>query len=182
MQKMSEMGGVMVEEQAEHNSEGRANKIILPGSIRSKKNSKQPLPIPCAKSTLFKKYSRAGMRPVRIILQPSKAYKKWEDAARASFRWQYSEVVPIPKDTPIHVKAVAYIKGTAPDLSGMCESVGDCLEGLVWEDDKQIVSWDGSRVLRDKNNPRTEIEVFRGGNLSGGTSWIYADIIESAGQ
>jgi Holliday junction resolvase RusA-like endonuclease len=134
-------------------------KIILPGSIRSKKNSKQPLPIPCEKSTLYKKYSRAGIKPVRIILQPSKAYQEWEKAARAAFLAEFGRIDLIPKDTPIHVKAVAYIKGVAPDLSGMCESVGDCLEGFVWIDDRQIVSWDGSRVFRDKENPRTEIEV-----------------------
>ena len=134
--------------------------ITLPGSIRSKKNSKQPLPIPCAKSTLFKRFPRAGMKPVRIVLQPSKAYQEWEKAARASFRAEFGKVEPIPKDILIHVKAVAYIKGVAPDLSGMCESVGDCLEGFAWMDDKQIVSWDGSRVYRDKENPRTEIEVY----------------------
>jgi Holliday junction resolvase RusA-like endonuclease len=100
------------------------------------------------------------MKPVRIIIQPSKAYLEWEKAARAAFREQFGKVEPIPKDILIHVKAVAYIKGVAPDLSGMCESVGDCLEGFAWMDDKQIVSWDGSRVYRDKENPRTEIEVY----------------------
>ena len=39
------------------------------------------------------------------------------------------------------------------------ESIGDALEGLVWVNDKQIMSWDGSRLFHDLNNPRTEITV-----------------------
>lgn len=134
--------------------------LVLPGSIRSKKNSKQPAPIPCkagSTSTLFKQFNRKGLVPVRIMLQPSKAYKEWEYAARIALRQQW--IIPELIVSDIHVKAIAYIRGIAPDLSGMTESVGDCLEGVVIKNDKQIRSWDGSRVYRDKNNPRTIIEI-----------------------
>jgi hypothetical protein len=33
------------------------------------------------------------------------------------------------------------------------------MEGIIWENDKQIISWDGSRLHHDKANPRTEITV-----------------------
>jgi hypothetical protein len=134
--------------------------LILPGSVRSKKNSKQPTPISCkpgSKSTLFKHFAKLGMKPVRIMLQPSKAYKTWENEAHAAIRKQY--LFPRLISSPVHVKAIAYIRGPAPDLSGMTESIGDCLQGVVIENDRQIKSWDGSRVYRDKDNPRTEVVI-----------------------
>ena len=120
-------------------------KITLPGSIRSKKNSKRP----CEVGGKFKKK--------RLILLPSKAYMAWENQARLSAAMQ---LIGMPiTDSPIHVCAMIYYKGQQPDLSGCLESVGDCLEGLVWVDDKQIMSWDGSRLYHDLHNPRTEITV-----------------------
>jgi len=121
-------------------------KITLPGSIRSKKNSKIPTII------------GGKEKPRRAIILPSNAYKKWEKEALPEIKAQYPHTEPIISD--VHVKAVAYIRGVLPDLSGMTESVGDCLEKAeVIANDKQIKSWDGSRVLRDKDNPRTEVEI-----------------------
>jgi Holliday junction resolvase RusA-like endonuclease len=39
------------------------------------------------------------------------------------------------------------------------ESCGDMLQGILYADDGQIESWDGSRMVHDKDNPRTEIRV-----------------------
>lgn len=113
----------------------------LPGSIRSKKNSKRVV--------------MAGRR--RMVL-PSKAYMAWEKQARAEAMVQHPPHACIAEG-PVEVKVTAYIKGQMPDLSGVLESVGDALEGLAWGDDRQIVSWDGSRVYRDVKNPRTIVEV-----------------------
>ena len=119
--------------------------VTLPGSIRSKKNSKRVIPI-------------GGVnKPRRHIIVPSKAYKQWEDAARASACEQMGLIDPTP--APVEVEVTAYYKGPEPDLSGVLESVGDCLEGIVWVNDRQIKSWDGSRVIHDKGNPRTVVRV-----------------------
>lgn len=136
-------------------------KITIPGSIRSKKNSKQPCPIPCApgsKSSLFMRYKNGIVRPVRMMLQPSAAYRKWENGARDHLKRVFPKHLS-PFSKPVSVKATFFYKGPCPDLSGCCESLGDCIEGLVIENDKQIGSWDGSRLIHDKNNPRTEIEI-----------------------
>jgi len=115
-------------------------KLTLPGSIRSKKNSKRI-------------FARGKMKKVL----PSKAYEEWEKTARATMFYQLR---PLPRLTcPVDVEAHFYFKGPQPDLSGCLESVGDCLEGIVWMDDGQIESWDGSRMHHDKVNPRTEIVV-----------------------
>jgi hypothetical protein len=52
-----------------------------------------------------------------------------------------------------------YYRGPEFDLSGAMESIADAMEGLAWENDRLIVSWDGSRKERDKLNPRTEMMV-----------------------
>jgi len=128
--------------------------LTLPGSIRSKKNSKQPVPIPAKGETKIKAFfQRRGWIHARVILQPSKQYRKWEKEIRHAVALQYADPL---KQGPLHVQMIVYYKGPEPDLSGCEESVGDALEGIVWEDDKQIRSWDGSRVFHDKHNPRTE--------------------------
>ena len=115
-------------------------KLTLPGSIRSKKNSKR----------VFKKGKFTAVLP-------SKAYEIWEKQARLSLAIQLRGHKPTTED--IHVRALIYYKGPKPDLSGCLESVGDCLEGYLWKNDKQIVSWDGSRLFHNLQDPRTEIEV-----------------------
>jgi Holliday junction resolvase RusA-like endonuclease len=119
-------------------------KITLPDTIRSKKNSKQIIMV--------------GGKNVkrRPLLVPSKAYQKWEKQARRAARMQYRGE-PLPG--PVSVAVRVYYKGRQPDLSGCLESIGDCLEGICWVDDKQIVSWDGSRLYHDLKNPRTEVVV-----------------------
>lgn len=118
--------------------------VLLPGSIRSKKNSKK-----------FGVIMRRGRR-CRVIL-PSKAYSDWEEAVR-----DYVELFCRPKliTGDVAIEAAIYYKGGRPDLSGCFESIGDCLEGVIWENDRQIVSWDGSRLYHDKANPRTEVKIL----------------------
>lgn len=118
-------------------------KVILPDTIRSKKNSKQIVTIGGVNS------------PRKTIILPSKAYKKWELQARKVAKMQVRETLT----GPVEVKALIYYKGRRPDLSGALESIGDCLEGICWDDDIQIVSWDGSRLIHDLKDPRTVVHV-----------------------
>ncbi len=122
--------------------------IGLPGSVRSKKNSKTATIVGGKK------------KPRKAIIIPSKAYQEWEEEVRQTIKSAVMADPKLPTEKPIGVRVTAYIKGVMPDLSGVLESVGDCLEGLVYKNDSQIRSWDGSRVYRDKHNPRTIVEVF----------------------
>jgi len=121
-------------------------KITLPGSIRSKKNSKR----------IFKqgKFTR---------VLPSKAYLIWEELARgwAACQWPYDVSLSLI-EKPVSINAQIYYKGPQPDLSGCLESIGDAMEGYLWKNDKQIYSWDGSRLHHDLKNPRTELTVEYG--------------------
>jgi len=119
--------------------------IILPGTIRSKKNSKR----------IFKR----GKGKKAIVLT-SESYTAWQDECRKLVRRelaQYDYVLPLAGR--IEVRALCFCKGNLPDLSGALESVGDCMEGVLWANDKLIESWDGSRVYHELQNPRTEVTV-----------------------
>jgi len=102
---------------------------------------------------------RAGRFP-KIL--PSAAYVRWEAHSRKHVTGKIEKMIN-PPDLPLHgqieVKARIYYKGNRPDLSGALESIGDCFEGILWENDRQIVSWDGSRLIHDKKNPRVELTV-----------------------
>jgi len=119
------------------------NEFIIPGSIRSKKNSKRIV--------------MAGRYPK---LLPSKAYERWEKAFRGELVLACYRRGIRPTDKLVHVQATFYYKGREPDLSGCMESLADACEGILWVDDKQIVSWDGSRKIHDRANPRVEF-VYR---------------------
>lgn len=119
--------------------------LTLPGSIRSKKNSKIATVV--------------GGKNVRqrAIILPSKAYTTWEREARR-VAWK-SAIIP-PLACPVWIEAHFYYRGGQPDLSGCCESLADCLEGILYANDKHIYSWDSSRLHHDKDNPRTEVTIL----------------------
>jgi Holliday junction resolvase RusA-like endonuclease len=127
--------------------------VTLPGTIRIKKNSRRPVQI-------------GGVnKPRRLVILPSAGYVKWEKEARKDVEnqldgWQIKGRPLIDPAASISVKVLAYIQGQMPDLSGILESVGDCLEGIIWEDDKQIKSWDGSRVFRVDEVGRARTDVL----------------------
>ena len=114
--------------------------IIIPGAVRIKKNSRRIYGFGKFKKSL-----------------PSEAYVEWEKQARADFIMNHRRFPVIT--TECHVCATIFYKGQRPDLSGAMESIGDCLEGLVWENDRLIESWDGTRLIKDNKNPRTVVVV-----------------------
>ena len=130
--------------------------LTIPGSIISKKNSKIACMI-------------GGKNcPRRPMILPSKAYSKWEKQARKEAWTQIVYACSLPANKlpcfpladSVHVNAHFYYKGNKPDLAGAMESISDCLQGIVWADDGQIVSWDGSLTHHDLKNPRTEVSIW----------------------
>ncbi|HDZ25197.1 MAG TPA: RusA family crossover junction endodeoxyribonuclease [Candidatus Aminicenantes bacterium] len=134
--------------------------LILPNSIRSKKNSRRLVPMPSQKkSNMMYHWKKIGWKPCYIQSRPSAAYDAWEKEARKAIMQQKPEGFKIFTES-VAIKVLAYYKGARPDLSGVMESVGDCLEKFVYFDDRQIEKWDGdSRVIHDLANPRTEVWV-----------------------
>lgn len=91
-------------------------------------------------------------------IAPSAQYAKYEKDAG----------VFIPRlmiDYPVEVRTIFYMKTRRRvDLTNLLEAAHDVMvkHGLLKDDNNQIiVSVDGSRVLYDKENPRTEVTITR---------------------
>lgn len=116
---------------------------MIPLNPRTKKNSQQ---------ILINKKTR---KP--FIIQ-SENYKEYEKDAGWFLKPLHS-----PIDEPVNVKCLFYRDSARRvDLTNLLEAIDDILVKYgILEDDNYniIVSHDGSRVLIDKEKPRTEIEI-----------------------
>lgn len=124
-------------------------KITIPLTPVSKKNSQQIL------------INKATGRP---FIMPSKRYKEYENDAM-HFMPKGIETIA----EPVNVKCMFYMPTKRKvDLTNLLEAIDDILvKAGVLEDDHSgiVVSHDGSRVLYDKERPRTEVEIESiGGN------------------
>lgn len=95
----------------------------------------------------------------RPLVIPSKEYKQYEKDCAA-----FIPQMPFQTfDCPVNVKCVYYMRThRRVDLTNLLQSTCDILVkyGILLDDNSNIVaSMDGSRVLYDKENPRTEIEI-----------------------
>lgn len=119
--------------------------IIIPLNPITKKNSQRIIK------------NRATGKP--LIIQ-SETYKQYEkDCGVFLGNWKD------PINYPINLKCLFYRKDRrGVDLSNCLEAIQDVLVkyGVIKDDMHNIVvSVDGSRVLYDKENPRTEIYIER---------------------
>lgn len=95
----------------------------------------------------------------RPMIIPSKLYKDYEKDCKPY----------IPSmdtiDYPINLKCIYYMPTKRRvDLCNLLEATCDMLvfyKVLADDNSKIVYSHDGSKVLYDKNNPRTEIEIER---------------------
>jgi len=91
----------------------------------------------------------------------------WGESAVGQLMEQYAHLRHRAKGTTgysitedVHVKALIYRDRRTGDLDNFQHAIGDALQKAgVIKNDKQIESWDGSRKLIDRENPRVEIEI-----------------------
>lgn len=117
------------------------NKFTVKLEPRSKKNSMRIL-----------KNHRTG----KLFIAPSVNYEQYQMDAR----WFVPE---LNIDYPVNIKCLFYMKTRKRvDLTNLLEAIDDIMVkyGTISDDDhKVLVSHDGSRVLYDKENPRTEVII-----------------------
>lgn len=117
---------------------------IIPMPPTTKKNHQQ----------IFR--NRATGKP---FVMPSAQYKSYEAAAGCFLTPRPNR----PIDTAVEVRCLFYMPTKRRlDLTNLLEAIDDILVRCgVLEDDHSgiIVSHDGSRVLLDRDNPRTEINI-----------------------
>ncbi len=132
---------------------------------RTKKNS--PIPTPAR--------TKDGRPFVRIL--PSAAYRKWLKSAiqqSPAIRSRLARAgVQLPIRGTVAVRALVYRESRTGDLLGYLDAISDALqmplanrhgkttrEGMgIIADDRLVVSWDGSRLLRDPACPRVEVQI-----------------------
>ncbi len=111
-----------------------------------------------------KNHSRiiVNRRSGRPMLIPSKQAKSWESDAIEQIRrqppvcrgfWEAASV-------PLSLSALVYRDRNVGDLGNYLAAICDALEraGVV-VNDRLIQSFDGSRLLIDRKNPRVELEL-----------------------
>lgn len=95
-------------------------------------------------------------RTNRPMIIPSKKYKEYEEEAG----W-FVKATGI--DYPVNVKCLFYMKTRRKvDLSNLISAISDVLVkyGVITDDNSSIIAgYDGSRVLYDKANARTEVTI-----------------------
>ena len=98
-------------------------------------------------------------RTGKPFVMPSKEYKEYEQSAM----WFIPKGIHITE--PVNVKCLFYMPTKRRcDLTNLLESIDDVMvkAGLLKDDDFTVIqSHDGSRVLYDKENPRTEIVITK---------------------
>jgi len=119
-------------------------RIVVPGQPFTKKNSQRII---------------VNRRTGKPLILPSKRYREYADAACLHLKAQYRGPA---LEGPVTVCAVYYLASRSrwPDLVGLLQATGDILEEAgVITNDRNIVSWDGSRIAGVSPNPRAEIEI-----------------------
>lgn len=96
-------------------------------------------------------------------LLPSAAYEQYAKAVIPFLKTNFGMCGTI--DYPVNLKCVFYLnKRRKSDLVGYLQAIQDVLveAGILADDNRNIVaSVDGSAVLYDKDNPRTEVTIMR---------------------
>lgn len=107
-----------------------------------------------------KNHQRIAKKGGRRFVLPSYQYEEYEQSAL----W-YIRSPQKPIDFRVCVKCLFYMEThRRVDLVNLQEAILDILvkAGVLADDNSNIVaSMDGSRVLYDKEHPRTEIEIER---------------------
>lgn len=96
----------------------------------------------------------------RPRMLPSKPWRKWAENALIRFNDPDNSRVVVE---PVNCRALFYCDtARSVDPVGLYQGLADLLEKRgVLENDRLIASWDGSRVLIDRENPRTEVMLER---------------------
>jgi len=84
-----------------------------------------------------------------------KRTKDWEDVVA----WTYKESGGPWLSGPLSISYKFYLASEKKkDHDNLEKAITDALNGVAYEDDSQIVHWEGWK-LYDKENPRVEIEI-----------------------
>lgn len=99
-------------------------------------------------------------RTGRPFVLPSAPYVKWLGVAKLQARVQWFTMFGQTLDAPCAIAATFYRARRVGDLDNFLAAAGDMLQTAgVIKNDRQIRSWDGSRLEADPKNPRIELLI-----------------------
>ena len=132
----------------------------IPLNPRTKKNGQEIMFNSKLKNGFFKK-TAYGLKYVGVpFISQNDRYKQYEHDAG----W-FLKKLPEPISEPVNVKCTFYRPDRKRvDLTNLLEAIDDILVKykIIKDDTFTILAGhDGSRVLVDKDNPRTEIEITK---------------------
>lgn len=92
-----------------------------------------------------------GGRPL-----PSAAFVEWNNLVQPQLAIERARAKrSLPIAEPVNCRALFYRKTLVGDACNFYQALADALEeGGIVRNDSLIVSWDGSRLLKDADNPR----------------------------
>lgn len=94
------------------------------------------------------------------IMLPSEAWSAWCALVAPQLQAAMQGAGLAPIERPMNCRAVFYREADRGDAVGFYQGLADVLEhGGVVANDRWIVSWDGSRLSKDKHNPRVELTL-----------------------
>lgn len=108
------------------------------------------------------KWSRKKQRKVHV---QSDAYYAWHDTAASQIPPIRRAVIDaggeLPVESQVHIRALFFRDAERGDLHAYEQALGDFLQNVGFiADDGLIESWDGTRKLIDRENPRIEVEII----------------------
>jgi uncharacterized protein (DUF2336 family) len=124
-------------------------RLVILGDPKTKKNSGQVV----HSGDKCPACRRGTGRP---FVLPSAQNKAWTKVAVEQLRVQIGRTPALI--VPVNCRALFYREAKVGDANNFYAALADALEeaGVV-ANDRLIVSWDGSRLLKDAANPRIEI-------------------------
>lgn len=91
---------------------------------------------------------------------PGKNFRAWEKIALQQLWILTTRCSFVTIDEPVNVTAVFYRDRMAGDLDNYFKALGDVLQkAKILKNDRQIVSWNGSRLDKDSKRPRVVLEI-----------------------
>ena len=122
--------------------------FTLHGPPRTKKNSGAIIP-------------PKGAR-LHSIIVPSADFRAWEKRVLPQLALFRSKHAPLPVLVPVNLRATIYRDRAVGDIGNYLAAICDVLEkSKIVENDRLIMSFDGSRLRKDGANPRVEIVLTK---------------------
>lgn len=117
--------------------------FVIPGAPRTKKTHSRVV--------------RAGRgRNGKIRVLPSEQWCAWAETATLELaKIKRRMAVAFPLTNPVNCTALFYRDANRGDAVGYYQGLADVLQKA----EVQILTWDGSRLLKDADNPRVEVTL-----------------------